>query len=307
MGDSVTRTTRRLVLEPHPSSASAARRWVREQLHAVGHDELADSAELATSELVTNAVLHAQTAVTVTMEPRAGRWRIRIGDVGPGVVALSSQQAGQVRSRGRGLQILDSISRRWGVEEQVHGKHVWFEPRSLHDRVRAPSPSSADGSCDLPEGPEARVAVLHQAPIGLLRQARQRVADLHRELVLLTYAHEAETDRSPARVGRARSSRLVELADAIEPITELGSDDALGTSSAETATLTCRFPSPAPPDLGSWPDLLDEADDYCRGEDLLTLAAPRQEALARRWFLTEVARQFSGLPPRSWPDYVDTH
>jgi hypothetical protein len=37
----------------------------------------------------------------------------------------------------------------------------------------------------------------------------------------------------------------------------------------------------------------------------LTLAAPRREAMGRRWCLTEVARQSSGLPPLSLSDYVD--
>jgi len=69
-------------------------------------------------------------------------------------------------------------------------------------------------------------------------------------------------------------------------------------------TFTCRLPAPTEQQaVQGWADLLDEADDYCRTERLLTLAAPRQEVHARRWFLTEIARQCSGMAPRSWPDY----
>jgi hypothetical protein len=104
-------------------------------------------------------------------------------------------------------------------------------------------------------------------------------------------------------------ARLIELARTIEPITndllldELPGPDHPGASGTET--LSCRFPSAAGPDVLTWPDLLDEADEYCRSEQLLTLPATRREALARRWFLTEVARQSSGLAPRPWPDYAD--
>ena len=46
--------------------------------------------------------------------------------------------------------------------------------------------------------------------------------------------------------------------------------------------------------------LLDEADDYCRQGDLLTLVAPTQAAAFRRWFLGEFVRQTSGSEPRPW-------
>ena len=46
--------------------------------------------------------------------------------------------------------------------------------------------------------------------------------------------------------------------------------------------------------------LLDEADDFCRSGNLLTLAA-RPESLAfRRWYLGEFVSQIAGRPPRCW-------
>lgn len=134
MTDSTTRVARRLVLEPRASSAAAARRWIRDQLRDVGRSELAECAELATSELVTNAILHARTTVTVVLEPRADRWRIGVGDLASGVVAPPVLDgSGQVMPSGRGLQILGSISSCWGVQDQPFGKRVWFEPRDAFE------------------------------------------------------------------------------------------------------------------------------------------------------------------------------
>lgn len=46
--------------------------------------------------------------------------------------------------------------------------------------------------------------------------------------------------------------------------------------------------------------LLDEADEFCRAGDLLTLAATGEGVAFRRWFLHEFVRQIDGRPPRAW-------
>jgi hypothetical protein len=270
---------------------------------------LAESAELATSELVTNAVLHAQTVVTVSLDRQAGRWRFWIGDRSPGVVKLAPQLEGQTRAWGHGLRILDSVSHSWGVEQRPPGKQVWFEPRGMTEQ----GAELHQAPTDLCPDPGAGGAVLREAPVSLLRQARQRMADVHREMVLMAYSLEADPDAGAAAQAPERpaerhgsSQRLAELARAIAPITELATQ--APADAAGTATITCRYPEVTTSDeLGTWPDLLDEVDGYCRAQELLTLGAPRLEAMARRWFLTEVARQRSGQQPRSWPEYVATH
>jgi len=306
MDDSGVQTARRLVLDPHPASAAAARRWISEQLRLLGHAELVDCAELATSELVTNAVLHARTPVTVILEPSEDRWRVAIADLSPAMATPVRQATGQVRSSGRGLHILSSISHRWGIEDEPPGKRIWFEPVADDARSSAPA-ATAPAPRDPRSRPDRRRVELRQAPVSLLRQARQRIADLHREMLLVSFAM---LEDPPSGSHADVATRLVELAQAVEPIiTELLRDQILPArlvaTGADLAHLTCPFP-PAGVDVSSWPDLLDEADDYCRSERLLTLAASRREAMARRWLLTEVARQSSGQPPVTWPDYVDT-
>src|SRR5207237_7311295 len=56
-----------LDLEPTPQAVGAARRFVANTCHRWGLDPLTDELELAVSELVTNAVLHAQTPIEVEL------------------------------------------------------------------------------------------------------------------------------------------------------------------------------------------------------------------------------------------------
>jgi hypothetical protein len=53
-------------------------------------------------------------------------------------------------------------------------------------------------------------------------------------------------------------------------------------------------------DLGN---LLDEADEFCRAGDLLTLASPPEALAFRRWFLGEFARQAAGEAPMAWSEW----
>lgn len=47
-------------------------------------------------------------------------------------------------------------------------------------------------------------------------------------------------------------------------------------------------------------ELLDEADDFCRAGELLTLATSTEGRAFRRWFLDEFELQIQGHPPRPW-------
>jgi hypothetical protein len=49
--------------------------------------------------------------------------------------------------------------------------------------------------------------------------------------------------------------------------------------------------------------LLDEADEFCRSGDLLTLATPPEALAFRRWFLDEFVRQAAGAPPTPWSEW----
>jgi hypothetical protein len=153
-------------------------------------------------------------------------------------------------------------------------------------------------------GVPLRRAQLCQAPVQLLRQARQRFSDLRREMLLISFSvGDKEPDELPR--GDEVPPRVLQLARAVEAIPADLFPLALARPlRGDPVTLGCRFPDAGESTVSSWPDLLEEVDMRCRAGQLLTLAAPRREAQARRWFLTELARQSAGRQPRPWPDYV---
>ncbi|HXD55486.1 MAG TPA: ATP-binding protein [Solirubrobacteraceae bacterium] len=99
-----------------------ARRLVRDTLH--GYDaELIDAAELLTSELASNCVRHARTGFEVRISGRE-EVRIEVRDCGGGSPRVLSPEAHE--PSGRGLLIVETVARRWGVETRPDGKVVWF-------------------------------------------------------------------------------------------------------------------------------------------------------------------------------------
>lgn len=110
---------------PELTSPRQARADLRAALASSVSPSTNDIVQLLTTELVTNAIQHAEGAVTVTAELLGDRLRIAVGDEGPGVPA--PEHASPDDEGGRGLALVDSLSSRWGVEELPAGKIVWFE------------------------------------------------------------------------------------------------------------------------------------------------------------------------------------
>jgi CheY-like chemotaxis protein/anti-sigma regulatory factor (Ser/Thr protein kinase) len=110
------------------TSVREARATIRRLLEGWGMAALAETAELCTSELATNAVVHAHSPVLLTAQRIATGVRIEVQDEVPGGVEAGSLDG--VGETGRGLAIVDALSATWGVDQQDGGKTVWFE---LHD------------------------------------------------------------------------------------------------------------------------------------------------------------------------------
>jgi anti-sigma regulatory factor (Ser/Thr protein kinase) len=120
-----------LHLGPVPEASAQARRYVREALTAIGAISALDAAELGVSELVTNALVHARTAITVTVSVRdSGRIRIEVTDDSAG--RPEARPSTLMQTTGRGLMLLSAYGD-WGVTTPLDGrvgKTVWFEPLS---------------------------------------------------------------------------------------------------------------------------------------------------------------------------------
>ena len=111
-------------MPPTARSVPQARQHVTATLRRWHLDNLVETARLLTSELVTNAVLHARTAMTLTMEQTEGGVRIAVTDGSPVPPALRRHSV--TATTGRGLRLLDQLADAWSVDDSNGGKTVWF-------------------------------------------------------------------------------------------------------------------------------------------------------------------------------------
>ncbi len=125
--------TARLELPATPAAASVARLFVRCLCEEWGVASVADVAELLSSELVTNAVLHARSGIELEAARTGSALRVDVRDVGHGQVQPKAQQAPTEAEGGRGLSIVASLAESWGVEESLGGKSVWFTLSAPHE------------------------------------------------------------------------------------------------------------------------------------------------------------------------------
>lgn len=109
-------------------SVAEARWFVRRELEAWGAEDLVDRAILVTSELVTNAVLHAGTPVEVRLLLDEARLRMEVLDQHPGrTLAPAVARPVDDAEHGRGLMITAAVSSSWGVVYTDRVKRVWVE------------------------------------------------------------------------------------------------------------------------------------------------------------------------------------
>lgn len=107
------------------TSGHHARKWLRATLERWHLADLVADAELLTSELINNAVVHAASDVSVRLRLLDGRLRIEVSDSGPG--ALHRQETTVEDTSGRGLFLVEALSSAWGTSAGTGGKTVWFE------------------------------------------------------------------------------------------------------------------------------------------------------------------------------------
>jgi len=118
-----------LVLPSIPESVRIARFHVRAALGFHGLEKYADIAVTITSELVTNAVRH----VGEDPEETIGVTLAHVWDqLAVGIIVTDSSSAGPVirepsgtSERGRGLQVVEALSDRWGWHPEPGGKAVY--------------------------------------------------------------------------------------------------------------------------------------------------------------------------------------
>ncbi|MFE7578256.1 SpoIIE family protein phosphatase [Streptomyces sp. NPDC057521] len=146
--------------DPVARSVATARAFVRDTLQGWGYTDVVDDAVVLTSELVTNAVIHAGTAADVLCLRTEDGVRVEIADhypereipLQPAALDLGSLDS----ENGRGLLLCAALASRWGVEYSPTRKHVWFQ-------------------LDLPDRPVGVRSAGPLLPVGLLPVTDERV------------------------------------------------------------------------------------------------------------------------------------
>ena len=291
-----------------PRAAQEARRWVAGVCAEIGREDLIETCQTALTEVVTNAVLHAQPPLTMRVRGTRDHPRVEVRDSTPEPLRLPSLEPDlddldALATFGRGLSIVARCSSAWGADLDGDGKIVWFVPQAEPDYEPVQGVLTGwDSDLGMPPPPAgARISIhLTHVPVRMMVETQRHFMELRRELRLLA-------------LDRAASYPVAtDLSDFFATLdhdfrNQLINDDVLAALQAGVDTLEVDVTGP--PDTAErfarLLDLLDLADAFCRDERLLTLARSRQQADFQRWFFGEFVRQAKGEPPMPWESDTD--
>jgi anti-sigma regulatory factor (Ser/Thr protein kinase) len=111
-------------------SVPLARHFVTE---AIGQHPAADEAVLLASEVVTNALVHARDATTVTVNVAVTATFIRIDVLDDGQTGIPHwRDADSQAEDGRGFRIINALAQRWGFTRERDRTCCWFEVTASH-------------------------------------------------------------------------------------------------------------------------------------------------------------------------------
>lgn len=119
------RASLHLDLPPSVYAVATARRCAVELLRRPLPEEHVRVVGLLTSELVTNAVVHATTPFELDITLEASVVRVAVGDGAGGRPEPDDRADGA--EHGWGLRLVADLATRWGSEAVPSGKQVWFE------------------------------------------------------------------------------------------------------------------------------------------------------------------------------------
>lgn len=139
---------------------------------------------------------------------------------------------------------------------------------------------------------------LINVPLLILAATREHHDEVMREFAMLALDENLSSGHVPAR--------MLELIDvlgrryaaaAARPDAEV---DAALERGEKTIDLVYHVPAHVTHAAEQLHELMNEADEFCRQQQMLTLARPPVQAEFGQWYLDEFRRQINGEPPRPW-------
>jgi hypothetical protein len=140
-------------------------------------------------------------------------------------------------------------------------------------------------------------------PVRVLAASRERHDELMRELALLALGGPVGRPDVPTRLLDLIQILGVRYGHAAARPDELV-DDAIARGD-DTINLSYTVPAHVVEAADKLDGLMREADEFCRTEQLLTLARSEVMVEFAAWYLDEFRRQIAGEPPRPWQGPLD--
>ena len=113
-------------IDPQPDGPALARRIIAEELAERVPAPVLDDVKLMVSELVTNGIVHGDTQdnVPVVLDVCVnGAIQCRVLDHGEGFIGRTRRDG----PGGWGLQVVEQLADRWGMQCSPQRTEVWFE------------------------------------------------------------------------------------------------------------------------------------------------------------------------------------
>lgn len=298
-----------------PASCSHARGFVREALGNVGVDpQLIEQAVLVASELVTNAVLHAQAGPVVTVHTNSDLVRLEVEDSSE-VFPLLRNYGGDAVT-GRGLAVVDASATWWGVDATETGKSVWAEfsrsdkhlkpspPRTMVHSTHRFAPQEPNDFYEEEEHELIEVQFV-AVPVDIYLALEQHNEALLREFELLAIDAEAG-NASPL------NEDTLSLASEARQFVQLHTNayrnvvHTAFTAGQTHVNLRSTMPADSMTQLDAYSAVMKRAERLALDGTLLTAAATPPVLALRDWFFIEMRRQLvDRLPAKPAPSFAD--
>ncbi len=290
-----------LMLPPEATSAGEARRLLRDALDGVVVEDSMDAAQVAVSEIVTNALVHAGTPMHLRVLLGTPGLRVELGDGSPHLPHRRDYSA--VASTGRGLHVVGEVVDSWGAYPSGDGKIVWFEIADGEGEYAGESEAS-----DPANAAAAGAIEIELLNVPLLMHAawQEHAAALLRELLLIRLDEDDDAIESHAAASDALSVLFEQI-----PAPDLGDHpDAIMAAATEPSVSRTRITLRIPASSMVHFEVLDSAlvEAVAMAEDGQLLSPPTQPELQtlRHWLCEQILGQRSGAPARPWESPTDT-